>query len=383
VIGGASGDFAVARYLADGTLDTSFSGDGKQTINFGSSDFARGVRLQSDGKILLAGHVGPAGSYDIALARLNADGSLDTTFDGDGMVTTPIGTAEDVSSSLEIQPDGKIIVTGHSFNAATNDDFAVLRYNSDGTLDETFGTGGVVTTAIGPGHDVILAVALQADGRIVVSGRTETGGANDFALARYHSIDLPQLPGDYNLDGSVDGADYVMWMKLAGSTSVPPYSSANGNSDTVIDDADRGVWVANFGEGSGGAGGDVVGATSEESEAIVMLSNVVAADESNSTSGVSETESAARRLALVDFDDPRVSTGGQARAKRTESITESALALRWRDAALAEYLASHMRRCESDSFDEPFAERDEPANGDLDDRATEQLVANDANFVWQ
>ena len=115
-------------------------------------------------------------------------GTLDTLFGTDGKVTTPIGAGTDVAYAVAIQSDGKIVVAGSSYNG-TNDDFALARYNTNGSLDTSldtsFGTDGKVTTAIGAGSDVAYAVAIQSDGKIVVAGSSYNGTNNDFALARY------------------------------------------------------------------------------------------------------------------------------------------------------------------------------------------------------
>ena len=256
VVGGFSnGDFAVARYTANGTLDTTFSGDGIVTTNIGGEDYGSGLMLQTDGKILLAGSTWPGdGHSNFALVRYNTDGSLDTSFSGDGIVTTDIHY-RDQGIGMTVQSDGKILVVGESdgdfalvrynidgsldtsfsgdgkvitdianydsgwsvtalpggkilvagyahggidqpFNIGSdgmilvgdrNSDFALMRYNADGTLDTTFDGDGKVTTDFG-GNDIIFSMAVQSDGKIVVSG-TSSG---DFALARY------------NTDGSLD-----------------------------------------------------------------------------------------------------------------------------------------------------------------------------------
>src|SRR3989304_2221926 len=105
-----------------------------------------------------------------------ADGDIDTTFGTNGKVTTAIGSGDDYAYALGIQSDGKIVAAGYSSDMVSGDsgryDFALVRYNADGTLDTTFGTGGKVTTPIGISHDEVYAVAIQTDGKIVVAGRT-------------------------------------------------------------------------------------------------------------------------------------------------------------------------------------------------------------------
>jgi len=172
-------------WAADGDLDTSFSGDGKQTTAIGSgTDEANSVVLQSDGKIVAAGYSHNGTNNDFAVVRYNTDGSLDTTFDTDGKVTTDIGSSQDQAYSVVLQSDGKIVVAGWSYNGSNND-FAVVRYNTDGSLDTTFDTDGKVTTAIGSGIDAAYSVVLQSDGKIVVAGYSYNGTNDDFAVVRY------------------------------------------------------------------------------------------------------------------------------------------------------------------------------------------------------
>ena len=150
-------------------------GDGIVTTAIGlGDDDGRSVTVQSDGKILVAGRSFNGSDFDFALVRYNADGTLDTSFSGDGMLTTAIGAGEDVSLSVTVQPDGKILVAGRSFNG-TNFDFALVRYNADGTLDTSFSGDGMLTTAIGSGDDIGSSVTVQADGKILVAGRSHNG----------------------------------------------------------------------------------------------------------------------------------------------------------------------------------------------------------------
>jgi len=179
--------FALARYNTDGSLDTTFDTDGKVTTAMGTSwDDANAVAIQADGKIVVAGDSRAANLYNhFALARYNADGSLDTTFGTGGKVITDFGTSDDHARAVKIQSDGKIVVAGSSNNNGFNTDFALARYNADGSLDTTFGTGGKVTTAMGTANDVAYAVTIQADGKIIAAGYASTGGIAAFALARY------------------------------------------------------------------------------------------------------------------------------------------------------------------------------------------------------
>jgi uncharacterized delta-60 repeat protein len=179
--GGNDGRFALARYNADGTLDTTLSGNGKVTTNFTSgSDFASDVAIQADGKIVAAG---TTDFGEFALARYNVDGTLDIAFDGDGKVTTDLTTEFDSLWGVAIQADGKIVAAGTGKNK-----FALARYEADGTLDTTFGGDGKVTTNFTRGYDSANSVAIQSNGKIVLAGDAgfccEYTGS--FGLARYN-----------------------------------------------------------------------------------------------------------------------------------------------------------------------------------------------------
>jgi uncharacterized delta-60 repeat protein len=181
-------DFALARYDSDGTLDPTFGAGGTVLTDVGgasSFDEARAVAIQPDGKILAAGSSDANGSSDFAVVRYNRDGTPDRTFGTGGTALTDVSGAGryDAAYAVAVQPDGKILAVGSS-DASESSDFAVVRYNHDGTPDRTFGTGGTVVTDLG-GTDYAYAVALCGDGRIVVAGSSDAGGSSDFALARY------------------------------------------------------------------------------------------------------------------------------------------------------------------------------------------------------
>jgi len=183
--------FSVGRFNPDGTLDVTFGNNGSVQTTFGDSA-AEGndVALQTDGRIIVVGSTG-AGSYsalnDFALARYNPDGSLDQSFGVDGKVTTHFpGVANTGSRALAgaLQPNGKLVAVGTYVNQSTPNAFALARYNTDGSLDTSFGNAGLVTTAIGGGNGFAFGVVVQRDGRIVLAGYSD-GEDHDFALACY------------------------------------------------------------------------------------------------------------------------------------------------------------------------------------------------------
>lgn len=185
VYNGSNFDFALTRYNTDGSLDLTFSGDGLLTTSIGGYDEeAYSVLIQPDGKIVVAGLSSTGANYEFALVRYNVDGSLDLSFDSDGIVTTPVGL-DDYALAADLQADGKIVVAGTSFNGFSYD-FALVRYNTDGSLDLTFDTDGMLLTDLGS-DDIARCVAVQTDGKIVVAGSWHNGVDNDFALTRYNT----------------------------------------------------------------------------------------------------------------------------------------------------------------------------------------------------
>jgi uncharacterized delta-60 repeat protein len=202
----AGNDFAAVRYNPDGSLDTSFGGDGIVTHGFGLADKAFAVAIQDDGKIVMAGHANAlsSGNVNFCLIRMNPDGSIDNTFDGDGIVTTDFFGNTDEAHAVAMQA-GKIVVAGYAQVSGFNYDFALARYNPNGSLDNTFGGGdGKVTTDFFGGDDGALSMVLQPDGKIVAAGAFySTGQGYDFGLIRY----LPN--GDLDTSFDSDGLQAV------------------------------------------------------------------------------------------------------------------------------------------------------------------------------
>ena len=193
--------FALARYNEDGTLDASFGTEGKVTSDVAANwrDRVVALGLQSDGKIIAAGEsYNPSqNTTTYVLARYNTNGSLDGTFAGDGFAEMAFGCCSAELNAVAIQTDDKIVVGGRSYAG----EFLVARYDKDGTLDTTFDQDGVVRTDLTPNVDdwqtSVFSLALQADGKIVAAGPTNPGSYTDFGLARYNT--------DGSLDNSFDG----------------------------------------------------------------------------------------------------------------------------------------------------------------------------------
>ena len=180
---GTNRDFGVVRYKDDGTRDMSFSGDGIVTTDFaGQPDQANAVAVQPDGKIVVAGQATTGGSTladgDFALARYNTDGTPDMSFDGDGLVLTDLGTTADVARAVAIRPDGRIVVAG-----TADGDVALVRYTDKGEVDESFGDHGKRVTDFGS-DDFANGLALTGDGHILVAGHTLGAGLEPRLRAR-------------------------------------------------------------------------------------------------------------------------------------------------------------------------------------------------------
>jgi uncharacterized delta-60 repeat protein len=221
--GSGSASFALARYTPDGSLDTSFGNNGQVVTAFPGQPSAQatGLTLQEDGSIVVAGYTygNSQTPQRFALARYDHDGHLDPSFGMGGLVTTPFpGFSNAYVSDVVVQSDGRIVLAGYVSHGAGSgtEQLAMARYDSDGSLDGSFGTGGLVTTLF-PGATRAWAggMTLQADGRIVVAG-----WAGDFAVARFDS--------DGSLDGSFGTAGLVTtsfgdrWYAQAGAVTVQP-----------------------------------------------------------------------------------------------------------------------------------------------------------------
>ncbi len=305
---GATGiDFAVARLNADGTLDHSFDGDGKQTIDLGAHDFVSGVAVQGD-KIVMAGSSYVSTTViDFVVTRLNADGTLDNSFDNDGKQTIDFGSDDFGFGGVAVQGD-KIVVAGESYQATTgHNNFAVARLNADGTLDSTFDGDGRQTIDFGTSASAA-AVMVQGD-KIVVAGNAQKPDASgwNFAVARLNADGTP----DYSFDGdgqqtldfdgynsvgygvAVQGDKVVMAGYSDQEGTGPDFAVARLNADGTLDNSfdgdgkqtidfgseDRGYGVAVQGDGKiVVAGYSYQGATNYDFAVARLLGDPVVSD---------------------------------------------------------------------------------------------------------
>lgn len=224
-------DFAVVRFNSDGTPDTAFGTGGVVQTTFRGLDNADAMAIQADGKILLAGESGrPSGAgYDLAMARYNSDGTLDSTFGSGGKVLDSLGSDYTMISDLFVEPGGKIVATGQA-----NDSSALFRFNSDGSLDSSFGNQGVVLDAPGAG-----AILQQPDDKFVVAGGLfklerfvgetppSTSGISDINVQENSPASVISLPNDFQ-GGSVPASQLAYSITadsnsaLFASTSIDP-----------------------------------------------------------------------------------------------------------------------------------------------------------------
>lgn len=196
-------DFGLVQYNSDGSPDTGFGTNGIVTADYpDGSSHADTILIQSDDKILVGGGVDPypnPGS-EMVLARYLEDGNLDTTFSGDGFVGISFGPSYDSFGSMALQTDGYIVVVG-STDVGTDEDIVVLRYNTGGSLDPSFGVGGIVTLDIDGEDDYGGEVAIQSDGKILVTGSCYIDGIHHLVVARLTSTGT--LDTSFNQNGMV------------------------------------------------------------------------------------------------------------------------------------------------------------------------------------
>ena len=214
-------DFGLVRYNSDGSLDESFGDGGRVVTDISGSDYAYGIGIQSSGKIVVGGSSSGTGS-NFALARYKRDGKLDRSFGTDGKVITDFSGGYDRAYSLKIQPDDKIVLGGYAEieEGGWYQGFALARYDANGTLDPTFGGGGKVTTIYSSFSCTVTALAIQADGKIVAAGqRRELADTEDFAVTRYDTDG--SLDGSFS-SGGMAITDFFNYQDQAWAVTIAP-----------------------------------------------------------------------------------------------------------------------------------------------------------------
>ncbi len=218
---------AIVRFNADGSPDASFGTGGVVTTSLQpASVFLLSVAVLDDGRIVAGGGVVPLSSSGapntFLLMRVLSNGSMDTTLGGTGLVTTAIPGGDAISWDMAVQSDGKILLGGYVWGNLGGTDFALVRYNTDGSLDSAFGAGGIVTQTISA-SDYGYSVLVQQDGKIIIGGKADGGG-----IARYNS------DGSYDNTFGSNPATNVVTYSVAGYQSTSFSKLALENNDYIV-----------------------------------------------------------------------------------------------------------------------------------------------------
>ncbi|MBC8107791.1 MAG: PKD domain-containing protein, partial [Anaerolineae bacterium] len=253
---GSDFDFGIAVYNANGTLDTTFNGSGRMMTNIGVADRATSIALMSDGRFMLAGR----SDGNVAVVRYNADGSLDSSFASSGVATINLFTSNDGANAMRLQSDGSILLAG-AMGSGSSSDHALMRLDSNGDLDASFGVDGVVQTSFADDNDEAFAMTIGTDGRLLVAGRTMSASGFDFSVARYmlasniapnaaitgstsvnegstialngsSSADLDGSIVSYEWDFDYDGVDFTV--DANGSSTMFSAANLNGPASRVV-----------------------------------------------------------------------------------------------------------------------------------------------------
>jgi uncharacterized delta-60 repeat protein len=321
--GGPAGSFCVARLRPNGTFDTTFGSGGRRRIAFGGdSETAFGAALQGDGKIVLAGD----SDFRVAVARLNSNGSLDKTFSGDGRKTFSWGPLSRATAVI-VLPNGKLLLGG--FSGPEGGNVQAARLNPTGALDTTFGTGGIATVDFG-GDDFGLAMARQANGRILLAGRSTTAGAVLARLRAGGALD-PDFDGDGRVifpgEGSLadvrvqpDGRIVVAGNTQGSQAMTVTRLNTNGSPDlTFAGDGTATIDIGQMADQAGGAvlqpDGKIVvaGSTQGNGFGVARLNPDGSPDSGFGTAGETtvEFESAAFGFAVARQPNGRILVAGQ------------------------------------------------------------------------
>ncbi len=250
---------ALVRYRYDGSLDPSFGIGGKaMPFASGYQDFVNSIVIDKNHKIVIAGHIIDNNkSYsNFLVARLNSDGTLDSSFGENGKVSTDINGLTDIAKSVFLDEAGNIIVVGSSFSKLGREDIAIVKYNADGSLDQSFGISGKISTDFNGQREYINTATIDKKGRIIVAGSLYTGKENLFLVLRYNpdgSLDQSFARGGVsitNLPGTSEGATGVL-VDANSRIIATGYASQGGNGGdnfALIRYLENGILDSSFGE---------------------------------------------------------------------------------------------------------------------------------------
>ncbi len=243
----------VSPICAAPQLDESFGLAGRVAIELGAQNNANAILLQPDDKIVVAGSTSSGEARNFSLLRFNQDGSLDQSFNGEGTVVTSISLGNDEALALGLLPDGRIIAAGYSDNGR-NRDFALVCYFPDGHLDKSFGVNGVAKTPVGSGNDEITSLLITREGSIVVAGSVEGNSGAVLAGARYFADgELDASFGEQGVSligvGRDSRAEGLVEEADGSIVLSGTYLDQHGSSLMLVRMSKDGIFDASFGQG--------------------------------------------------------------------------------------------------------------------------------------
>ncbi|MAU95013.1 MAG: hypothetical protein CMP81_03845, partial [Fulvimarina sp.] len=277
VSGTTGGNFFVARYTSAGVLDLTFGGgDGIATTSFNGAGSAYGMTVTSTGEILVSGFAAAGGGgNDFVLVRYTTNGVIDTSFGGgDGIVTTPLSGTSEFGFSVTTLSDGDIVVAG-----AQGTNFALVRYNSDGSLDTSFGNGGIVVTDLGA-SDTAYSVTVTSNGQLLVAG----GSGGDFAVVRYNadgSLDNTFDSDGFRVSNQADLTEADAPLTASGSFAVADVDTSDEVTGSVTGVSATSETVAIVTDGNGLV--SVNGISAAELQAMLTVSQGIVVDGSSNS----------------------------------------------------------------------------------------------------
>ena len=330
-VGASAGATVLARYTAAGAADTTFGSSSNILVTTSLAGFAQAAALRHSGGIVTGGYVTNSANREFVAAAFNLDGSADTTFGVAGVTATRFGAGNTriEANAVALQDDGKAVLAGYA-NSLTGRDFALMRLNSDGSLDTTFGDGGWVTTPIGTSTSEARAVAVDSDDRIVVAG-TATGTNRDFAVARY--LPTGALDASFAGGGTAThnfGSNDDAYAVLVDSSKKVVVVGQAGNNFGVVRYTEAGELDTTFGADGADADTDpdgflavaVAGVSGARAAAFVGTKLVLGGFATNDNGTTSDTSDDHTDMALVQLvaADGELDTTFSSDGKHTENL---------------------------------------------------------------